>query len=195
MLPALIPLVKFGLLEAVPKLFNLFGSGSEVSERNIKALEMVADIAKTATGAKNEQELLEVLKSSPEAVVSVQKAIEEQWFSLQEVGGGIEAARKQDLAFVNSSEPWYAIIKSPSFFIGFFGLLPLVYILVLSLVGVLGNAEWSLEVRASLAGSIIGAIIGGLVGYYYGQTTSRNRASSTTSSTDSSGATSASSSQ
>lgn len=194
MLPALIPLVKFGLLEAVPKLLRLFGSGSETSERNIKAVEMVADIAKTAMGAKNEQELLEVLKTSPEAVATVRKAVEDNWFALQEVGGGIEAARKQDLVFMQSGDPWYAIFKSPSFVIGFFGLLPLVYILVLSLIGVLGNAEWSLEVRASLAGSLIGAIIGGLVGYYYGQTTSRNRTSSTPSSTDSSGATSASSS-
>lgn len=190
MLPALIPLVKFGLLEAVPRLVKLFGSGSEVSERNVKAVETVAEIAKEAIGAKNEQELIEVLKSSPEAVAQVQKAVEANWFNLEEIGGGIEAASKRDIAFMAQAESWRDLFKSPSFVIGAFGLLPLVYIIVFSLVGVIGNAEWSVEVRASIAGLIVGTIIGGLVGYYFGQTTSRNR---TTITTDASGTTSTSS--
>lgn len=178
--PILIPLVKAGLLEAVPRLLKLFGSGSEVSERNIKVVETVANIAKEAVGAKNEQELLEVIKANPEAAAQVRQAVENNWFQLEEVGGGIEAARVHDKAAMSSEGPWYDILKSPSFVIGFFGLLPLVYIIVLSLVGVLGKAEWSMEVRASIAGLIVGTIIGGLVGYYFGQTTSRNRTSSTT---------------
>ena len=46
---------------------------------------------------------------------------------------------------------------------------------VLSLIGMIGSATWSDDVRAGLAGSLISAIIGGLVGYYFGQTTTRNR--------------------
>ena len=67
------------------------------------------------------------------------------------------------------------LLHSASFWIAL-TLLPLVYLLVLSLIGVVGSATWSDDVRAGLAGSLISAVIGGLVGYYYGQTTSRNRA-------------------
>ena len=180
MLSALVPLVKVGLLEAVPKLISIFGSGSEVSNRNLKAVEAVADIAKDAIGAKNEQELIEVLKKDPVAVSMVRKAVEDNWFQLQEIGGGVEAAAKRDMAFVNNliDQPWWAVLRSPSFLVACM-LLPLVYLFVLSLIGVLGTAEWPPEVRAALAGSITGAIVGGLVGYYYGQTTSRNRTPST----------------
>jgi muramidase (phage lysozyme) len=177
MLPALLPMVKVGLLEVIPRLIKHFGSGSEVSERNIKAVEMVAEIAKASTGTKNEQELLEVLKTNPEAVAQVKEAVEVNWFRLEELGGGVEAAAKRDLAVLNATEGFKDLFRSPSFVIGAFGLLPLVYIIVLSLVGVIGKAEWSMEVRASIAGLIVGTIVGGLVGYYYGQTTSRNRTS------------------
>ena len=54
-------------------------------------------------------------------------------------------------------------------------LIPLVYIIVLSLVGVLCKVEWSMDARAGIAGMITGSIVGGAVGYYWGQTTSRNR--------------------
>ena len=66
------------------------------------------------------------------------------------------------------------LIRDRSFWIGLL-LLPLVYLLVLSLIGMIGSATWSDDVRAGLAGSLISAIIGGLVGYYFGQTTTRNR--------------------
>ena len=48
-------------------------------------------------------------------------------------------------------------------------------LLVLSLIGLIGTATWSDDVRAGLSGSLISAIVGGLVGYYFGQTTTRNR--------------------
>lgn len=158
------------IVSAVPKLIETFGSGSEVSQRNQKAAEMVATIAKDALGAVNEQEVAARLKTDPEAPAIVRKAIEARWFEVQEAGGGgIEGARKADAAVSGGD-----ILKSPSFWVAIL-LLPLVYLLVMSLIGLIGTAQWSDDVRAGLAGSLISAIIGGLVGYYYGQTTSRNR--------------------
>ena len=43
-------------------------------------------------------------------------------------------------------------------------LLPLVYMIVASLIGLIGTATWSDDVRAGLAGSLISAVIGGLPG-------------------------------
>ena len=159
------------LIDLVPKLGSLFGSGSAVADRNIKAAEVVVAAAKEAIGARNEQELVETIKADPAAAVTVKQAVEARWLDITEAGGGgVEGARKADMATQSTGD----IRKSASFWIALL-MLPLVYLLVLSLIGLIGTATWSDDVRAGLAGSLISAIVGGLIGYYYGQTTSRNR--------------------
>ena len=163
---ALLPSV----IEAIPKLGKLFGSGSEVAERNVKAAELAVGIVQEAVGARNAQEAAELIKTDPTAAQTAKAAIESRWLELSEAGGGgIDAARKADMATSGGD-----LLKSASFWIAL-TLLPLVYLLVLSLIGLIGTATWSDDVRAGLSGSLISAIVGGLVGYYYGQTTSRNR--------------------
>lgn len=158
------------LIQLLPRLSSLFGSGSDVSNRNVKAAEMAATVIVDAIGARNVQEAVETLKADPAAVQQATKALESRWLELTEAGGdGIAGARKADLEYSKGK-----LYQSPSFIIALV-LLPLVYIFVFSLVGMMGSATWSDDVRAGLAGSIIGSIIGGLVGYYFGQTTSRNR--------------------
>lgn len=169
-LPAILAAVLPSLIESVPKLGKLFGSGSDVAERNVKAAELALTVAQEAIGARNAQETVELMKSDPTLTARAAQAIEARWLELSEAGGdGIAGARKADGA--RSGGAWW---QSPSLLIAVF-LLPLVYILVLSLIGAIGTATWSDDVRAGLAGSLISAIVGGLVGYYYGQTTSKNR--------------------
>jgi putative chitinase len=82
------------IISAVPKLIETFGSGSEVSQRNQKAAEMVVGVAKEALGAVNEQQVAERLASDPAAPAIVRKAIEDRWFQISEAGGGgIDGAR------------------------------------------------------------------------------------------------------
>lgn len=81
------------LIEAVPKLGTLFSSGSETSQRNLKAAETVFTIAKEALGAVNEQQVVDAIESDPQAAAAVKAAIEAKWFEITEVGGGIQAAR------------------------------------------------------------------------------------------------------
>lgn len=170
-LPAFIAAALPAVIEAIPKLGRLFGSGSEVSERNIKAAELAVEIVRDATGAANAQQAVELVQTSPDARAAAVRAIEQRWLELDEAGGGgIDGARRADGAMARSGD----VLRSPSFWIGL-ALLPLVYLLVLSLIGLIGSATWSDDVRAGLAGSLISAIVGGLIGYYFGQTTSRNR--------------------
>jgi uncharacterized membrane protein YeaQ/YmgE (transglycosylase-associated protein family) len=120
-----------------------------------------------------------MLKADPAAVQAASAAIEARWFDLVESGGGgIDGARKADLAIVGQEGPWWQFLRSPSFW-ALMLLVPLVYMLVGSLIGLWGAATWSDDVRAGLAGSIVSSIIGGAVGYYWGQTTSRNRSPAT----------------
>ena len=158
------------LIDLVPKLGKLFSSGSETSERNVKAAEIVVAAAKEAIGARNEQELLETIKADPSAAAAVRGAIEAQWFKLEEVGGGIQAARVADAQFTaGTARPWH----SPSLWIAL-AMLPMVYAVVGSVVGWWGT-PFSEDVRSAIANGVIGVVMGGLMGYYFGQTTSRNR--------------------
>lgn len=157
------------LIDAIPKLGALFAK-SDTAKTNVKAAEIAFSVAKEALGATNEQEVIARVQSDPAAAATVSKAIEDNWFQLTDAGGGgIDGARKADAATSGGD-----MLKSPTFWICLF-MLPLVYLFALSLIGIIGTATWSDDVRAGLAGSIISAIIGGIVGYYTGQTTTRNR--------------------
>jgi len=103
------------LVDLVPKLGKLFSSGSEVSERNLRAVEVIVDTAKEAVGARNEQELADMIKSDPEAASMVKKAIERDWFKLEEVGGGIVAARASAERYAMPNGPDFR--KNPAFWI------------------------------------------------------------------------------
>jgi muramidase (phage lysozyme) len=173
-IPAIIAAVLPGLIQSIPALTRIFGSGSEISERNAKAAEMVVGIVQEATGAKNAQEAAEIVASDPAQAQAAQEAVKARWHELTEVGGGVEAARKADAASIAQNGPWWQVFRSPSFIVALF-LLPLVYMIVGAVVGLFG-APFSEDVRAAIANGIVGLVLGGLIGYYYGQTTSRNRA-------------------
>jgi lysozyme len=161
------------IIQAIPALGKLFGSGSEVAERNVKAVEMAVGIVQEAVGAKNAQEAAEMVASDPAMAEVAQEAVKARWHELTEVGGGVEAARKADAASIAQNGPWWQVFRSPSFIVALF-LLPLVYMIVGAVVGLFG-APFSEDVRAAIANGIVGLVLGGLIGYYYGQTTSRNR--------------------
>lgn len=103
------------LIDLVPKLGKLFSSGSETAERNVKAAEIVVAAAKEAIGARNEQELMETIKGDPAAAAAVRNAIEAQWFKLEEVGGGIEAARQANAVYLQPGAPGFWM--NPAFWV------------------------------------------------------------------------------
>lgn len=158
------------LFEAVPALVRQFGSGSKMAERNAQAVDILVGTAKKAAQAVNEQDLAEKLKD-PGVAAAVRQAVEANWIQIVEVGGGVDAARKADAVAMASGERFWR--SSPSFWIAV-ALLPLVYMIVANVVGVLGT-PLSDEVRSAISNGVVGLILGGLIGYYYGQSTSRNR--------------------
>jgi putative chitinase len=170
-IPAIVAALLPSVIDAIPKLGALFGSGSKVSERNIKTAETVMQIVQTATNATNAQAAVEKIQADPAALAAAAKAVEAQWFELVEGGGGgIAGARKADAAVSADGD----MLHSPSFW-ALVLLLPLVYMIVGSIAGLWGFADWSTDVRASLATAVVSLIVGGAAGYYWGQTTTRNR--------------------
>lgn len=150
------------LTSAIPALGALF-AGSETAQRNTKAAEVIVNIAKEAVGAVNEQELITSLENA-ESVKVVEKAVQENWFAIQEAGGGgIKGARDAEVAQMQSGVP---LLRSATFWTGLL-LLPMVYMIVGSITFNLGG-EWDSAVRASIASNVVGLILGSLVGYYFG---------------------------
>lgn len=166
----LLGLVLPNLVAAIPQLGKLFGSGSAVAERNIKAAELAVTIVQEAVGARNAQEAAEMVASDPAAAQAATAAVEQRWFELSESGGGgIEGARKADAASRAAGD----MLESPSFWIAC-ALLLLVFWIMGNVMGLYG-AAMDEKVRSAIINGAIGMILGGIVGYYFGQTTSRNR--------------------
>jgi len=174
---AMVPLVPIfaallpTLAELIPKVKLLF-PGSEVSERNVKAVSLAFEVAQKAIGASNALELVQTLQTDSAKVPVASKAIEENWWQLTEAGGGgIEGARKADAEFVASkAHVW----DSPSFW-AMCLCLPLIYFVMGAVIGVWGKMTLSGEVTASIITGVITLVVGGISGYFWGSTTSRNK--------------------
>lgn len=152
------------LLSAAPELLKIFGSGSEVAQRNAKAAEIVVEAATRATESVNAQQAVERIMSDPEARAAFQNEIKAVWFQLGEAGsGGIDGARKADAERMSMGKPLWA---SATFVMGAL-LLPLVYMIVGSVAFNLG-AVWEPAVRASIATGVVSLVLGSIGGYYFG---------------------------
>lgn len=164
----MVPLPIIGLaLQAIaafmPKVRELF-PGSEVSERNLKAAEAVVNIAKDAIGANNEQDLITKLKEDPQAANIVEKSIQDNWFGIVEVGGGIEAARTAALEMTKAGVPLWG---NPAFIVSMVLLLP-VYAVIASVIGLFpGTVEWDDNVKMLVVG-LISNVVSGTMGFWLG---------------------------
>lgn len=154
------------LLGLVPKLGEIFGSGeSEVAQRNVKALEVVAGIAKDAVGAANEQDLVQKIQSDPAAAAAVQKAITESWYEIQTNAAGIEEARKVNAA---STEFW----KQPAIWVTLVCLMPMVDFVIYK---VMTDPSYSSEVRSMVVAAVVSGVLSSITGFWLGTSFSSSR--------------------
>jgi muramidase (phage lysozyme) len=146
------------LIRSIPDFGKLFSSGSEVSERNVKAVEMAVGIVQEAVGARNAQEAAEIVASDPAQAEVAQEAVRARWHELTEIGGGLESARKADAAFVAAgSNP----LHSPAFLIS----LALLVMPIMLLVDVfyVHSTAYTAELRTQIVTGVLMviAIVGG----------------------------------
>ena len=166
----MVPLPIIGLaIQAIaafmPKVRELF-PGSEVADRNLKAAEAVINIAKDAVGAANEQDLITKLKEDPQAANVVEKAVQDNWFGIVEVGGGIVEARKAAIEMTKQDTPLW---KNPAFIISMVLLVP-VYAVIGSVIGFFGETNtilWDDNVRMLVVG-LISNVVSGTMGFWLG---------------------------
>lgn len=149
------------LIQAAPALIRIFGNG-EQSEKNAKAAEAVADIAKQVTGEVTVEGAVSAIAADPATAKQFSDAVEAKWYELvgEAGGGGIAGARKADAVAQASEKP----LMSPAFWISL-TLLPLVYLVV---VAVLFGEGWTNDIRAMVASSIISLVLGSVTGFFLG---------------------------
>lgn len=84
-IPAIVGALLPSLIESIPKLGSLFGSGSDVQQRNVKAAELALSIAQTAVSGANAQDTVEKIRSDPSAQAAAARAIDENWFRFEDM--------------------------------------------------------------------------------------------------------------
>jgi lysozyme len=102
-IPAIIAALLPTLIEQIPKLGKLFGSGSEVAERNVAAATTVMEIVQTATGAANAQAAVEAIVANPAVREQATQAVEAQWFQLHQAAeASTEKAREFSVTYAQT---------------------------------------------------------------------------------------------
>ena len=172
-LPAILGALLPTLIESVPKLGKLFGSGSEVAERNVKAAELAMQIAQDALGARNAQEAVEIAKADPAAAAKAAEAIEARWLELTEAGGdGIAGARRENRAYADKDGPRFWL--NPAFWISL--LLLAMPIMLLVDVFFIHPESYVGEIRTQIVTGVL-LVIGMVGGYWIGTSFSSARKS------------------
>ena len=102
-IPAIVTALLPTVIELIPKLGSLFGSGSKVSERNTVAATAILDVVQKATGAVNAQEAVERMQSDPAALSAATKAVEDEWFKLHQAAeASTQAARDFSVVYAQT---------------------------------------------------------------------------------------------
>lgn len=93
-IPAVISALLPALIEQAPQLIRIFGSGGATSERNAKAAERVAEIARTVTDQPTTEGAVNALQNSPDVAAAYRERIHLSMTELMGVAERLEAAER-----------------------------------------------------------------------------------------------------
>lgn len=153
------------LISAAPSLIRLFGN-SEQSEKNARAAELVAEIAKGVTGETTIEGATNRLQADPAVVAQFQDAIQSNWYEIAEAGGGgIAAARK-----ANAEAAARPVWSNPALLVTA-AVLPLVYLVVAAVL----FSEFSNDIKIMVISAVMSLGFGSVMAYFFGTTASSQR--------------------
>jgi lysozyme len=158
------------LISAIPEIAKLFGSGPK-TDKTAAIAQKVAETVIAATNAPNLQAAVETVQADPQMRAQATEAVQAIWYELQEIGGGISAAREFS---ARTAADGASFIRMPAFWISL-ALLPLLYGTVYAVLT--GGDGFTSELRAAIASSVVTGVLGAVAGFWLGSsfTTSRSR--------------------
>jgi muramidase (phage lysozyme) len=161
MAPIILPLLQIAA-QLIPQLADKFGSGSEVSNRNIAAAKVIGDEIVKATNSPNLQAAVEQMQADPEALKAAKDAVAVVYPELFEAGGGgIKGAR--DAAAASEGDWKRSFVTVP--FAVILMLVPMVYFVVWHVVT---GTDWSQEIKASVVSAVISGVLFSIVSFALG---------------------------
>jgi len=143
------------LINLLPEIGKLFGSGPK-TQQNLVLAEKVAGIVTQAVGASNLQGAIESVQADPALRQKAADALQNNWYELVEIGGGIQAAREFN-THVAALPAW----RMPAIWVSG-ALLALVFMVVGS---VLWADGWTPEIRLQVVTAVLTVI--GMVGSFW----------------------------
>ena len=156
------------LIESIPLLGKLFGSGSAVSERNVKATEIAFEVVTKAVGAVNLQDAAEKIKADPAMAKAATAAVEVAWLQLTEAGGGgIAGARVANAEYQQPGALGFWL--NPAFWVSVL-LIAMPFMLLVDVFYV-HPAAYSGELRTQIVTAVL-LVIGMVGGYWIGSSMS-----------------------
>lgn len=161
MAPIVLPILSV-LAQMIPQLGAMFGSGSEVAQRNVAAGTLVAQKLVEVTQSVNLQEAAEKIQNDPQALADAKAAVQEVVYQLSEVGGGITKARES--AYDPNQVPLY---KNPAFIVA--GLLtPLIYMVAVEILFNPSKQTWSDDIKMMFVTAVVSGLLGSITGFFMG---------------------------
>ncbi len=169
-IPLLFPIIA-ELATQIPAIAKLFGIGtaSPVAQRNVAAAELAVSVVTKAVGATNAQDALEKISSSPAAKALATKAIEASYYELKEIGGGVEAAHKRNIA--TAAMP-HGGLTSPAFIVTILLMIPINFAVAVVLWP---GSEYSQDIKLMVVTALVTGVIGVISGYWLGTSASSSR--------------------
>lgn len=155
------------LIDLIPKLGQIFGSGSAVANRNIAAATVVADAVKNATQQPNLQAAIEAMQKDPEALKAANAALDDIWPSITESGGGGIAEARKAAADLSQTPPWKnAAVWITAAFI------PLIYG---AAYAVLYTERFTDDLKTMVVTAIFAGLLGSITGFFLGSSLGSQR--------------------
>lgn len=147
------------LIQAAPSLIRLFGNGAQ-AEKNAKAAEVVAEIAKSVTQMDTVEGAVNSINENPVMAGTFSAAVKEQWYMItgDAGGGGIEGARQAAVA--TADKPLWSAAMVVTLM-----MMPLAYLVVGSVLFLDG---WSDEIKVMVVSSVLSLVLAGTTGFWLG---------------------------
>jgi muramidase (phage lysozyme) len=175
--PTMDPFTIFGLItQFLPGVIAAIGHNSPQALKNAGTVQSITDtIVKSVPGATGPGDAIDKLAgASKEQKAQITAAVltDPAIASLVEVGGGVAAARRDNIALVAAADHWWKLLLNPVLLVTVL-ILPLVYLIVWGLMPFLSKV--SADVIAQTIGTVIGLALGSICGFWMGQTFQQTR--------------------
>lgn len=160
------PILLAPILQLIPQLISAFGKGDRATKNAAAATAVVDAFTRAVPEAVNTQDAIERATADPTVLQQARAAVlnDPVVLALQEVGGGIGAARQRDDAAM-AAGAWYRPLLTPAFLISLL-LLGFVGFVLIQVVGDAGGL-WRPEDRSQVLMLAV-AIVSAVMGYYLG---------------------------